>query len=254
MMYVALVWPTSPSEDSTRTESSQGISCIETTCVSGMLLIESMTRGIRQMTMNILSRLGLDRWTFTLAYLRRRAPWDTGISPPELVDAIEGDHALPPGSALDLGCGTGTNSLYLARHGWHVTGVDFAAPAIERAREKQRRSGPLPGSVRFLHGDVTDLAGLHLDGLYTLIFDLGCLHTIPHEKRRDYADGVSRLATPGALYMLYGFLPSPDMRPRGVTPDEVRRLFVPAFTVERIVEGQDLRRRTSNWYWLRRAT
>lgn len=202
--------------------------------------------------MTILRRLGLDRWTFTLAYLRRRAPWDTGVTPPELVDAIEGEHALPHGRALDLGCGTGTNSLYLARHGWHVTGVDFAAPATARAEEKLRRAGTLPGSARFLRGDVTDLLGLHLDGPFSLVFDLGCLHTIPHEKRLSYADGISRLAAPGALYMLYGFLPSPDLRPRGVTPEEVRRLFGATFTVERIVKGLDGRSRTSHWYWLRR--
>ncbi len=203
--------------------------------------------------MTVLSRLGLDRWTFTLAYLRRRAPWDTGVTPPELVEAVEGEQALPPGRALDLGCGTGTNSLYLARHGWRVTGVDFAAPAIARARAKLRRAGTLPGSGRFFRGDATDLDDLHLDGPYELIFDLGCLHTIPHEKRAGYAEGVSRLAALGALFMIYGFLPSPDMRPRGVTPDEVRRLFEPTFTIERIVEGQDRRRRTSNWYWLRRG-
>lgn len=204
--------------------------------------------------MTVLSRLGLDRWTFTLAYMRKRAPWDTGVTPPELVEAVEGEQALPPGRALDLGCGTGTNSLYLARHGWRVTGVDFAAPAIARAREKLGRAGTLPGSARFFRGDATDLDDLHLDGPYELVFDLGCLHTIPHEKRAGYTEGVSRLAAPGALFMIYGFLPSPEMRPRGVTPDEVRRLFEPAFTIERIVEGQDRRRRTSNWYWLRRGT
>ena len=204
------------------------------------------------MTMTILRRLGLDRWTFTLAYLRQRAPWDTGITPPELVDAIEGERALLPGNALDLGCGTGTNSLYLARHDWRVTGVDFAAPAITRAEEKLRHTRPLPGSARFLRGDVSELLSLPLDGPYTLVFDLGCLHTIPHEKRRSYATGISRLAAPGALYMLYGFLPTPEMRPRGITPDEVRHLFEPGFTVERIVEGMDGRSRISHWYWLRR--
>lgn len=203
--------------------------------------------------MTILSRLGLDRWTFTLAYWRRRAPWDTGVTPPELVEAVEGERALPPGRALDLGCGTGTNSLYLARHGWYTTGVDFAGPAIARAQEKLRRAAALPGSAHFFRGDVADLASLPLDGLYTLLFDLGCLHTLPHEKRAGYASGVSRLAAPGALYMIYGFLPTPEMRPRGVTPDEVRRLFTPAFTVERMVEGEDRRHRTSYWYWLRRS-
>lgn len=202
--------------------------------------------------MSILRDLGLDRLTFTLAYLRQRAPWDTGVTPPELIAVVEGEQALPPGRALDLGCGTGTNSLYLARHGWRVSGVDFAAPAIARARNKLRRAGALTGTVRFLRGDVTDLAALPLEGSYSLLFDLGCLHTVPHAKRRRYAEGVSRLAAPGALYLLYGFMPSPDQRPRGITPDELRELFGPAFTIEREVEGQDRRRKVSNWYWLRK--
>lgn len=202
--------------------------------------------------MSMLRSLGLDRWMFTLAYLRQRAPWDTGVTPPELVAVIEGERALSPARALDLGCGTGTNSLYLARHGWHVTGVDFAAPAVAQAQNKLRRAGTLAGSARFFRGDVTDLAALPLEGGYSLIFDLGCLHTIPREKRRAYAAGVTRLSAPGALYLLYGFMPNPDQRPRGITPDELAGLFEPAFTIERVVEGQGRRHRVSNWYWMRK--
>ncbi len=67
---------------------------------------------------------------FRASYLFGFKPWDSGISPPELVATIEGANALTPGKALDLGCGTGTNSVYLARHGWAATGVDF----VPRAR------------------------------------------------------------------------------------------------------------------------
>ena len=68
---------------------------------------------------------------FSLWYLFSKPPWDTGIPAPELVRAIAN---RPPGRALDLGCGTGTNVRYLAEHGWQATGLDFAPSAIAQAR------------------------------------------------------------------------------------------------------------------------
>jgi SAM-dependent methyltransferase len=198
--------------------------------------------------------LNMQRWRFTLMYLRGISPWDTGVSPPELIETIEGEHALPPGRALDLGCGTGTNALYLARHGWQATGVDFAVPAVARAHEKVRRAGTLPGSARFLRADVTALDRLDLGEPFSLLFDLGCLHGIPGERRSRYASGLARWAAPGALYLLYAFGPT-RIRNRdvGMTPDQVHSLFAPAFTVERLVPGTDRRGVASAWYWLRRV-
>lgn len=194
-----------------------------------------------------------DRWGFTLAYLRGTTPWDTGVSPPELVEAIEGEDALPQGRALDLGCGTGTNVLYLARHGWHVTGIDFAAPAIGRAQEKLRMAGNLAGSAHFLRGDVTRLDTLPLTGPYTLFLDLGCFHNLEPDDRRRYVSGISRHAAPGALCLLYAFGPRPrGKRMVGVTPDEVRIYFGDTWKVERIEQGTDTGRGWSSaWYWLR---
>jgi SAM-dependent methyltransferase len=204
---------------------------------------------------DLLRQFKLDHLLFTLAYRRGMTPWDTGIAPPELVKIIEGPSPLPPGRALDLGCGTGTNSLYLARHGWHVTGIDFAAPAIAHARAKAQAAGTLPGSMRFLRGDVTNLDALPLDGPYTLLFDQGCLHGIPSARRRRYADGLACHAVPGALYLLYAFGPRQiGVRTLGLTPDEVRHLFLGAFTIEHLQEGSDTGRAfTAAWYWLRRT-
>jgi SAM-dependent methyltransferase len=200
---------------------------------------------------SLLRRFGLQRWLFTLMYRRHMTPWDTNVSPPELVATVEGPDALPPGRALDLGCGTGTNSIYLAQHGWQVIGVDFTAPAIERAKLKLARAGKLSGSVRFLQGDVTHLDALNLSPGFTLFFDLGCLHGIPPAGRARYAASVARLAAPGARFLLYGFMPSSGgIGPMGITPDEVRALFTPAFTLEKIEQGQGAAGRASAWYWL----
>lgn len=198
----------------------------------------------------------LRRARFSLMYRRGRTPWDSGISPPELVAAVTGEGALPAGRALDLGCGTGTNALYLARLGWEVVGVDFAAPAIARARAKAAAAslGP-PGSVRFVRGDVTALGALDLGppGSFSLLFDLGCLHGLPPASRPRYASGIARLAAPGATYLLYAFAPRlMHGRPIGISADEVRALFAPHFAVTRVVEGTD-RGLPSAWYWLRRA-
>src|SRR5262249_31166145 len=87
----------------------------------------------------------------------------------------------------------------------------------------------------------------------SLFFDLGCLHTIPKERRTGYAAGLIRNAAPGALYLLYGFAPRLIRRRLiGFTADEVRELFTPAFRVERIALGTDTTRgAVSAWYWLR---
>jgi SAM-dependent methyltransferase len=55
--------------------------------------------------------------------------WGTG--PNQFVEAHCAD--LPPGRALDLACGEGRNAIWLAGRGWHVTGVDFSAVAIDKA-------------------------------------------------------------------------------------------------------------------------
>src|SRR5258708_24778856 len=82
----------------------------------------------------------LRRLSFTLWYFRN-PPWDSGISPPELLEFIQ---THPAGKAIDLGCGTGTNVITLARAGWQATGVDFAIPTIQMAKSKIGKSNVQP--------------------------------------------------------------------------------------------------------------
>lgn len=201
----------------------------------------------------LLRRLGLRRWRFGIMYRRGMTPWDTNVSPPELVRVVTGPGALPPGVALDIGCGTGTNAIFLAQHGWQVTALDFAAPAIQRAQVKYaaaQRTG-ISGSARFVRGDATRLEALGVQNTAMLLFDLGCLHGIPAAQRPAYAAGAARAAAPGALYLLYAFAPDPE-RGMGLSETDVRALFAPAFALEQVETGTDPGR-GSAWYWLRRA-
>ncbi|MFB4312782.1 class I SAM-dependent methyltransferase [Actinomadura sp. 21ATH] len=152
-----------------------------------------------------------------------KPPWDSGVTPPELVALVEGPGAAPPGRALELGCGTGTNATYLARHGWDVTAVDLIENAVRQARAKAAAAG-VP--VRLLHGDATRLDDLDAPGPYDLFFDLSCFCGIPPHRRDAYAAGLTRRAAPGARLLMFGYGPEAFDDPiSGVTAGELRARF-----------------------------
>ena len=90
--------------------------------------------------------VGLDRLMFGLMYRVGFIPWDGHQVSARLREVVEGEHHLPPGTALDLGCGTGDTSIYLAQRGWDVTAVDFVEHALEKARAKAERPAPASGT------------------------------------------------------------------------------------------------------------
>lgn len=143
---------------------------------------------------NLFRRLLFHYWYFG------QPPWDTGVSPPELLEFIE-EHK--PGRAIDIGCGTGTNVITLARAGWKVTGVDFAPRAIKLARRKVSQAGLQADlSVK----DATKLEGI--DGPFDFALDLGCFHTLPSDGRNKYLEQLDRILAPGGFWLMYGFLKS----------------------------------------------
>ena len=189
--------------------------------------------------------LNAKRWLFEWRYWRGRTPWDTHVTPPEVIEFLA---STLPGRALDLGCGTGTNAMTLAQHDWQVTGVDFVAKAIRSARRKARRAKL---AIDFRLGDVTDLSDLA--GPYDYVLDIGCLHALDPPGQQKYASGLARLVRPAGQYMLYSWL----LRDwcgtsRGLSAEQVNALFAPAFRVTRTVVGEE-RGSGSAWHWLVRV-
>jgi cyclopropane fatty-acyl-phospholipid synthase-like methyltransferase len=187
----------------------------------------------------------LRRLVFDFRYILQRAPWDTHVSPPELVEFINQNH---PGRALDFGCGTGTNAIYLARHGWQVAGVDFSAVAIRRARQKARAAG-LP--IRFFVDDVSRFSAV--DGPLDLILDIGCFHALTPEARTFYLNSIGRLLAPGGTWLLYAMRRSDDSESTfGLGEADIAEASS-RLRLNRREDGSDPSRRLSSWFWFGRG-
>jgi len=115
-------------------------------------------------------------WVYNLMY-RFGAPWEIGPRE-ELVGLVDSGvltpEALPPGRALDLGCGSGANSVFLAERGFETVGVDFSRTALEKARRLAGERG-VSGRVRFVEGDLTATSIPGAEGPFNLLVDYGTL-------------------------------------------------------------------------------
>lgn len=186
------------------------------------------------------------RLFFELRYLRNRIPWDTGVSPPELLDFIEQN---PPGRALDLGCGTGTNVITLAQHGWSVVGVDFSFLAIRRARKKAVN---LSGDTCFIHGDVVQLQGIQ--GPFDLALDIGCFHSLTLSEKDQYIANVAQLLRTNGIYLLYAWIAAGEEQSATLLKErDLRSRFEEHFHLKRVEHGHD-RERTSAWFTFKRRS
>jgi cyclopropane fatty-acyl-phospholipid synthase-like methyltransferase len=160
---------------------------------------------------------------YRLMYRVGFTPWDNDEVPHELVALVEGDNALSPGRALDLGCGTGTQAVYLARHGWHVTALDVVDRALRRARARGAAAGV---EVEWVHHDVGRLSERGLEPGVTMVLDRGCYHGLSKASREGYARGVEAVAAPGTTLLLMSFAPNrKPFGPSGATEAELRDRF-----------------------------
>jgi SAM-dependent methyltransferase len=174
-----------------------------------------------------------------LSYLLGITPWSGQPLPPALSALVEGPRALAPGTALDLGCGTGRHAVYLASRGWKVTGVDLVPRALAAARDRATAAGV---DVQFLEGDVTRLDSLGLHTGYHLFLDAGCFHGLPLSLREKYALGVTALRSPGAVMLMLAFEPGwRGPAPRGASAEEVASVFGPKWRLVSSAPARELR-------------
>ncbi|HJS20548.1 MAG TPA: methyltransferase domain-containing protein [Anaerolineales bacterium] len=183
----------------------------------------------------LLRRLSFHYWYF------RQPPWDTGISPPELFEFIQ---SQPAGRAIDLGCGTGTNLITLARAGWNVSGVDFAPRAIHLARRKLKSAGV---QAELSVKDATKLRGIR--GPFDLALDIGCFHSLAQNDQAKYLEQLNRILAPGGQWLMYGFCRADsDHTGKGLLEVDIRRITSQLTLVSRRDGHDSTRSRSSAWF------
>jgi ubiquinone/menaquinone biosynthesis C-methylase UbiE len=160
---------------------------------------------------------------FRLFYRLGFTPWDGHPIATNLQDLVD---ELPAGKALDLGCGTGDSSIYLAQHGWTTTGVDYVTQALDKARAKAANM-----TVDFVKADVTRLSQEGVGDNFQLIVDNGCLHNMSDGDRDAYVREVTAVAAPGARLLIVAFLPGGRFGVRGARPEEMERRFTAHWTM-----------------------
>ncbi len=121
--------------------------------------------------------------------------WETGNPSGELVSIVD-EGTIPPGTTLEVGCGTGADAVYLARRGFEVTAVDSSPLAVERAHSRAELAG-VP--VCFVLGDVFEF--VRTGERYDFVYDAGFYHFIRRYDLTRYVDLLWRTTRPGSYYL-----------------------------------------------------
>lgn len=168
-------------------------------------------------------------------------------------------HMRSPGTALDIGCGAGTDSIYLAQQGWDVTSLDFMPKALEFTQERARAMGV---DVTPVEADITTWEPPQQ---YDVVLDHGLLHNMDPVRYPAYRERVLRsLADDGDFVLLHWHPLYPgqangEVGPTRVSREDIKAFFAPElqerfFAAEEFEDLPELvgRGMRQAYYWFRR--
>jgi len=158
--------------------------------------------------------------------LLKEIPWHSETPPKSLVIIAE---KLKKGSVLDVCCGAGTNSIFLAKKGFKVKGIDISPKAIEIAKKRALEEKT---KIDFKQGSVL---GLEEKNSFDFILDRGCFHHIPWEQKPVFIKKIHSALRPNGKYLLIAFSEN-DYSDKGISKEQIHMLFSGKFHIDRITE------------------
>lgn len=161
-------------------------------------------------------------------------PWYNPELDSDLKDALE-KLQIKKGRALDLGAGPGTQAIALAKMGFEVTATDISETAVKNAA---KRAEGLK-NINFKTDNILE-SRLADNGKFDFVFDRGCFHVLPPERREDYAEKVYKLLKPQGYLFLKCFSHKETTvsgGPYRFTPEEIKKIFGGRFKVLSVTES-----------------
>ena len=132
-------------------------------------------------------------------YPAETLPWELGKPRKTLIDLIQNGR-IQPGNALDLCCGIGTNTAYMAQNGFDVTAIDISKHALKLAMQKARKA---KAEIKLVQASFVTLP--FKDAEFDFVFDMGCFHHVEVEDRPEFIHGIRRVLKPKSKYQLTCF-------------------------------------------------
>jgi len=162
-------------------------------------------------------------------------PWDIGAPQPEIVKLVE-NNEIPKGRVLDIGCGTGDNSIFLAENGFSVTCMDIAHLAIDKGKTKATKQKVRVG---FRVGDAFKLEEYFNQEYFNAVVDSGLFHTLSDDERSIFAKQIRRVLVNGGKYFMLCFSDKEpgNEGPRRISKKEIEETFSEMFRINYIKDA-----------------
>jgi SAM-dependent methyltransferase len=167
--------------------------------------------------------------------------WELGRPRPVLVELIE-KNVIRKGKTLDVCCGAGTNSIYLARNGFLVTAIDISPTAIRYAKKESAKEKLI---IDFTIQNFVNLS--FIDDIFDFVFDMGCFHHVSIIDRLAFIEGINRVLKRNGLYLLTCFSSKNGPGWNHFTKKQLIQLFSKYFKIIKLhhyssIEGDDIKR------------
>ena len=169
--------------------------------------------------------------------------WGDVRIPRELKELAENNKSK---TIIELGCGIGRFTRFMALQGLIATGIDFSNVAIAKAQQRSSRDGK---KADYRVGDVTDLK--IDDDSFDVSFDIGCFHCLDESEQKKYVSELHRILKPEGRHLLWVMDVAPPPNRIHLTTDLVQQVFSAGFKLVKVMAS---RRRIvkSHWFWFKR--